>query len=61
MKTIKQIEYQTPNNDNIFDKLIKRIRTLQLIIDRNKQTWKYFFYGFIMIILGVIAYFSTNY
>ena len=39
MKTIKQINYPNyqSNNDDIFDQLIKRIRALQLIIDRNKQ------------------------
>jgi len=72
MNPTNQIDYPhyQPNNDerstsafnkgeDIFEQLIKRIRTLQLIIEKNKQAWKYFFYGFIMIILGVIAYLST--
>jgi len=61
MNPIKQIDYPNyqSSNDDIFDKLIKRIRALQLIIDKNKQAWKYLLYGSIMIILGVITYLST--
>jgi len=61
MNPTNQIDYPhyQPNNDNIFDKLIKRIRTLQLVIENNKQVWKYFLYATLLIIMGVIAYLST--
>jgi len=72
MNPTNQIDYPhyQPNNDerstsafnkgeDIFDQLIKRIRTLQLVIENNKQVWKYFLYATLLIIMGVIAYLST--
>ena len=63
MNPPKQITYETanqPSNDDIFEALIKKIRSLRIIIDQHKQAWQYLMYAGLMLLLAIMAYFSTT-
>ena len=63
MNPNKTIDYphNQPNNEDIFDKLIKKIIQLRLIIDKHKQAWKYLLSAGLMLLFAIIVYCSTNY
>ena len=57
MNPNKTINYSTtnqPNKSDIFEALIKKIRTLQLMIDKHKQAWQFILYGGTIFFLGIV-------